>query len=34
MPINKGADPWDQTNWQALCMKCHSRKNNKDRSKK
>jgi 5-methylcytosine-specific restriction endonuclease McrA len=24
-------DPWDRSNWQALCNKCHNRKAAKDK---
>ena len=24
-------DPWDQTNWQGLCKKCHAKKSARDK---
>lgn len=29
-PISSGHDPWDQSNWQALCMPCQALKSSKE----
>lgn len=30
-PIAAGIDPWDQSNWQPLCMECNKKKTAQDR---
>lgn len=30
-PVNDGVDPWDQDNWQALCISCHQKKSRSER---
>lgn len=32
-PISDGVDPWDQSNWQALCYDCHKKKTVDDRTR-
>ncbi|WP_234734513.1 HNH endonuclease [Tellurirhabdus bombi] len=34
IPINQGADPWNQTNWQSLCKHCHNAKSGRDKTAK
>ena len=31
IPKNICADPWDKSNWEAICKKCHAKKGSKDR---
>lgn len=31
IPKDKCVDPWDRTNWQPLCKKCHSIKSAQDK---
>lgn len=32
VPIVQGCDPWDESNWEAKCITCHSRKTRADQS--
>ena len=31
IPKDLCEDPWDKTNWMALCNKCHAKKGSKDK---
>ncbi|NLH53541.1 MAG: HNH endonuclease [Bacteroidales bacterium] len=31
VPKNACIDPWDKSNWQTLCRKCHAIKSAKDK---
>ena len=31
IPKNACSDPWDRSNWEALCKKCHAKKGSRDK---
>ena len=33
IPIKRGGNPWDESNWQSLCASCHSRKSGEEGSR-
>ena len=33
IPIKRGGNPWDESNWQSLCASCHSSKSAEEGSR-